>query len=274
MKVICLLLLFTILPTTIVHAKTIGQEFLGETIFYNMDFLFLDKVAVSVIKLQRGEKPGEYVAVFSGKTNGIVGWLTSHKEKIYISHLEEIDGGKKFRPKCFEKRNISGNKRYREIHNFDYDKKQWQITHYNENGLVLKESRPLPASTEFYDILSAFYNFRYGVYGEISKGREYLIPAFSAEKGLTQYSIKALTSAQQKKNKYQNSCPKEDILISVRLEKEVFDNEEGMVWVWLTPKLVPRKGIAADAIGYGDVCGYLDKINTGTADPALDQRLP
>ncbi|MBI5789785.1 MAG: DUF3108 domain-containing protein [Candidatus Schekmanbacteria bacterium] len=249
--------------------ESVGEHYLGETLTYNVGLLWFDKAFYCTINLQRGEKPGEYLATFWGKTQGFLGWLAQYRERLYLAYLEEVDGGKRLRTKLFERHSIKGNKFSREVHEFDYVQKKWRIREYDQDKLTFEEIRKLPSETgHFEDILSAFYNFRYQNYGVWEKGKSYTLPAYSLNKSLFPFHVSLLSQDRQERHhlKEDNDLPT-DYLAYVKVDKEIFTTEEGIMWVWLNSHHIPTRGIVEDAIGFGDIYGYIEKIHLDKANP-------
>ncbi len=256
-------------PQTAAAEVSIGKKFVGETLTYNIGIFWFGEAFYSVINLQPGAKPGEYVAVLWGKTQGFIGWLTSYRERLFVSYLEEIDGGRRFRTRYFETTKIKGSKKLRERHDFDYERKKWRIRVYHDDNLMESVEKDLPSAAGFEDILSAFYNLRFGVYGPLSKGKSYSISSFSRDKGVTPINVTLLSQAEQDKHRLheEGDLPR-DYLARVELDKELFSSRDGIVWVWLSPEIVPKKGIVEDAVGFGDIYGNIKEARLSQETPA------
>jgi hypothetical protein len=49
------------------------------------------------------------------------------------------------------------------------------------------------------------------------------------------------------------------LLLKVKIDKELFDTDNGIVYVWLDPQGRPAQVVVEDVIGLGDVRGTLQK---------------
>ena len=104
------------------------------------------------------------------KTRGFVGWLTGYRENHYVSYMEEVEGGRRLRPLQFERKVIKGNFIHQSIHWFDYQDKRIDYAMIRNHRVVTQGCYDIPEGIVYEYILSAFYNSRAGVFGEVKKG--------------------------------------------------------------------------------------------------------
>jgi hypothetical protein len=113
------------------------------------------------------------------------------------------------------------------------------------------------------DFLTASYNFRYGVYGEIDRGRKYTVPTFP-KKGPSNYEVGvASKEEEEKKRKSEKFKDGKEYFVKLFLDPEVTHSKEGIIEGWLSKELYPMEGTIKDVILFGDVRGTLIK-NTKT----------
>lgn len=237
----------------------IGEYFNGEEFTYDIGFWWFKKAAVGKIGIHR-QNDGIYEITLTAETMGFIGFVTSYRKDIYRTLVEEIDEGKRFRTKRFEKLTIIGDRKKNSYTEVDYDKGvyHWKIV---ESGKAEKQAtEPIPPSVLYDDPLTGFYNFRFGIYGQIAEGKEFSIPAFPAE-GISTMSVKIATN--EEKTKRFNPDPTGiDYLADVTTDKGLFGSRSGKVEIWFNKELIPVSAIAKDIILVGDVRGTLIEMTS------------
>jgi hypothetical protein len=242
---------------------SITQRFLGERLDYYLGFFLFSKAADCVIDFQGDEPSGRYVAKMWAKTRGFIGWLTSYRENRYISHMEKAKDGRRLRPILFEKRVTIGSTVKESFHWFDYPARRINYAIIHNKRLIKEDCYDIPEGIVYEDILSAFYNLRAGVYGEIQKGQHYIIPSIP-EKGIDRYTMEVLDDVRewQQRRKQGWKDNNNDFVLRVIVNREVFGTREGLIWIRMSKKnLIPLEGVAEDAIGLGDITGRLYKVS-------------
>ncbi|UCD72329.1 MAG: DUF3108 domain-containing protein, partial [Syntrophobacterales bacterium] len=156
--------------------KNIASDFQGEELRYRISFLWFRRAAVGRILFEKGEGNHDYRATLKGKTSGVIGWLTRYRRDIYTSYMELIDGGKRLRSIRFEEDVVIGRKVRKRIVLFDYRTGTLIKSRVNRKGIYKRSEENIPEGITYDDFLTAFYNFRWGVYGEIQRGKRYRIP--------------------------------------------------------------------------------------------------
>ena len=265
----------------------IGEYFNGEEFTYDIGFWWFKKAAVAKIGIHR-QNDGIYEITLAAETMGFIGFITSYRKDIYRTYAEEIDGGKRFRTKRFEKLTIIGDRKKNSYTEVDYDKGvyHWKIV---ESGKEEKQAtEPIPPSVLYDDPLTGFYNFRFGIYGHIEEGKEFSIPAFPAE-GISTMSVKIATNEEKTKrlNPVRSLPDKKlsasergilsteeasnevnpdptgiDYLADVTTDKGLFGSKTGKVEIWFNKELIPVAAIAKDIILVGDVRGILIEMTS------------
>jgi len=267
----------------------IGEYFNGEEFTYDIGFWWFKKAAVGKIGIHR-QNDGMYEITLTAETMGFVGFITSYRKDIYRTYAEEIDGGKRFRTKRFEKLTIIGDRKKNSYTEVDYDKGvyHWKIV---ESGKAEKQAtEPISSSVLYDDPLTGFYNFRFGVYGQIAEGKEFSIPAFPAE-GISAMSVKIATNEEKAKrlNPVRSLPDKKlhasdsdrgilsaeeasdgvnpdptviDYLADATTDKGLFGSRTGKVEIWFNKELIPVAAIAKDIILVGDVRGTLIEMTS------------
>lgn len=239
--------------------NTIGEFFAGEELNYEISFLFLKKAAVAKMLFKPAEQKGRYIALLKGETLGVVGWLTKYRTDTYRSVMEEIDGGKRLRSISFEENVKIGKKTRTYFHEFDYQKRKWSKQSSRRGVRRRSAEAPIPEGKTYDDFLCASYNFRYGVYGPVERGKTFVIPTFP-RKGSSSYEIKIATKAEEQRARAEDKVGSiAEYLIQLKLDPEITDSKTGIIEGWLTKDIYPVEGIIKDVILFGDVRGKLIK---------------
>jgi len=109
------------------------------------------------------------------------------------------------------------------------------------------------------DFLCASYNFRYGVYGRLERGKTFIIPTFP-RKGSSTYEITIATKEEEDRQRLAEKVDeKAALLLRVKLDPEITDSKTGLIEGWLSRENYPVEGIIRDVILFGDVYGKLVK---------------
>ena len=231
---------------------SIGERFSGEEFNYKVGFWIFDGVAVAKIKL---EKTGNlYIATLTARTTGAARWLHS-REDVYVATLEEVDGGKRFRTLVFEANSTIGGRVKRSLTVLDKNTgalkwTRWRKGVEKDNGSVV-----IRDGVYYDDPLAAFYNFRYGAYGEVEENKKFRIKTFPKARGQEVDIDMDIRSAPN------DGSEKEEIayLADARLDKDLFDSSSGLVKIFFDKELVPIKAVAKDIVLFGDVRGELTR---------------
>lgn len=218
---------------------------------YDIAFLWMKQIAEAELSLQQVDETDRWQASLEANTLGVAAWLTSDRVQSYASlmQLADEEGFTSLRHDSNIIKTKDGQKRIR-LKSYLFDHKQQKIIQkVNRNGRQ-KEDLVLPMPTaKPNDILTAFYNFRQGVYGPLIKGAKYRIPTYS-RKGTSEIIVEVLADQRRpRKPKF----PKPGLLLKVQIDKEVFDTDKGIVYVWLDELGRPAQIVVEDVIGMGDV---------------------
>jgi hypothetical protein len=173
--------------------------------------------------------------------------------------MEEIDGGGRLRSISFEEDVKIGSKRRRRTHFLDYQTRRWIRIRQRDDGSKTREETEIPPGMVYDDFVTATYNFRYGAYGEIERGKKYKVATFP-KKGATTYEVKvASKEEEEKKRKSEKSKEGKEFFLKLFLDAELTHSKEGLIEGWLSKELYPVEGKIKDVIFFGDVKGRLIK---------------
>jgi len=239
--------------------KSIGEFFKGEELHYEIGVWLFKKVALGKLSFKAMGEKGRYLATLQGETLGVFGWVARYRVDTYRSVMEEIEGGRLLRSLSFEEDVKIGSKLRRRTHFFDYQKRKWIRVRVGKDGIHVRTEEEIPTGMVYDDFLTASYNFRYGAYGEIERGRKYTVPTFP-KKGPSSYEVRvASKEEEEKKRKSEKFKDGKEYFVKLFLDPEVTHSKEGLIEGWLTKELYPLEGTIKDVILFGDVKGTLIK---------------
>ncbi|MBE9535902.1 MAG: DUF3108 domain-containing protein [Proteobacteria bacterium] len=228
------------------------SDFLDEKLEYEISFLWFKKAATGSASFSR-EGDG-YKAVLQAETRGFVGFVTGHRKHIYVSHMKFDPEKKKLRSYLFE-RFVTIRKREEKTLNWvDYKQRSFAWKDYKKGDLVDEGVEPIPKGVEYEDILSAYYNFRLGVFGPAERGRKFQVNTIP-EKGesVIGVNITSEEEAEQSRKLFGSGYDEDLMHIKVRVPRVIFRSKKGEVDVWVGGRMRPVKGIVRDYIGFGDI---------------------
>lgn len=228
----------------------------GESLVYDISFLWFDRLAEGRLSLDVGDRPGTYRAVLEARTLGVAAWLTGHRVQRYVS-IMEIGPNGRLQPLSFEFRLIRGKeaahtsvaRRYL----FDYARRQIRLQRTRNDVFESEELLPMAGTAPPSDILSSFYNIRAGLLGALKPGSRYAIPTFGRS-GKEEIRIELLNEEQWPDDPF---FPRHGLLGRAVVDDEIFDTRGGRVYVWLDDLGLPRRGMVENVIGIGSVRGKL-----------------
>ncbi len=241
------------------NRTSIGEFFKGEELQYEIGLWLFKKVAVGRISFEETGEKGRYLATLQGETLGVLGFVARYRVDTYRSIMEEIDGGRRLRSISFEEDVKIGSKRRRRTHFLDYQRRKWIRVRQKDDGSKTREETEIPPGMVYDDFVTATYNFRYGAYGEIGRGRMYKVPTFP-KKGATSYEVRvASEEEEEKKRKSEKSKEGKEYFLKLFLDAELTHSKEGLIEGWLSKEFYPVEGKIKDVIFFGDVKGTLIK---------------
>lgn len=244
------------------HQINIGKLFDGEELIYDIGFWLFKKAAIGKIGLKKKEDGG-YIAVLQAETLGVIGWVTRYRKDVYIAHMEEAEGGKRFITSVFDKTVTIGDTTKRTATYLDYKKRIMTWKKWKGDKLEEDKQEEIPPDNIYDDPLAAFYNFRFGTYGPIEEGREYRITTFPKKDVKTMY-LRIATKDEKDKRIHSNSDDV-DYLADIIIDKELFGSQTGNIEAFFTKELIPMGGIVKDLIFFGDVRGTLVEMTSKAA---------
>jgi hypothetical protein len=222
----------------------IGERFQGEVLKYDIGFWIFDRLGEGVATF-RSLGDGKYAAFHEGRTLGFIRWISRNRRDVYRSTMGTINNGRRLIPFRFEEDVIIGQKVRKRITVYDYAAKKVTI-----------ETQQV--GTIYDDPMTAFYNFRFGVYGKVEPGKEFIIRTVPREESRKTIRL-TVASKEEEERRRAAEVEKEgkDLLIKVHLDKELVGSLHGEVEVWFRKDIIPMTGVAKDVFFYGDIKGQL-----------------
>jgi hypothetical protein len=239
--------------------NSIGEFFKGEELHYEIGVWLFKRVALGKISFKEMGEKGRYLATLQGETLGVLGWVARYRVDTYRSIMEEVEGGRRLRSISFEEDVKIGNNLRRRTHFFDYQKRKWIKVRQRKDGVRVREEVEIPPGMVYDDFITASYNFRYGVYGEIERGKKYTVATFP-KKGPSSYEVRVASKEEEEKRKKSEQFKDgKEYFVKLFLDPEVTHSKEGLIEGWLSKELYPIEGMIKNVMLFGDVKGTLIK---------------
>jgi len=243
------------------EGNSIGEFFMGEELHYIIGVWLFKEVALGKISFKAMKEKGRYSSTLQGETLGVLGWVARYRTDTYRSVMEEMDGGRRLRSISFEEEVKIGSRLRRRTNLFDYQKRKWIQVRLRKDGTQGRTEEEIPPGMVYDDFITAAYNFRYGVYGEIERGRKYTVATFP-KKGPSSYEVRVASKEEEEKRKKSEKFKDgKEYLVKLFLDPEVTHSKEGLIEGWLSKELYPTEGTIKDVMFFGDVKGTLIKKN-------------
>lgn len=231
------------------------RRFAGETLTYDIDFLFFEQAATAQVRFY--EYKGKYFSTLSAETKGVVGFFTNYRKHHYKSSFDIVDQGRRVQTSKFERDVVNGKERERTVHFLDYASRTHFWFLFGGEGLKKRSRDPIPEGVIYDDILAVFYNFRNGVYGDLKKGQTYKIDTIPdlSMKSITTYIG---TEEEQEQFRIQEQRAKNnEMLLKATIPKDVFKTETGELVFWTSNHYIPLETTIKDYLLLGDLHGKL-----------------
>jgi len=250
-------------PASPDRRRSIAEFFKGEELEYEVGAWIFKRVALGKLSFKEMGEKGRYLSTLQGETLGILGWVARYRVDTYRSIMEEVEGGRRLRSVSFEEDVKVGNKLRRRTHFFDYQKRKWVRVRQRKDGTKVREETEIPPGMVYDDFLTASYNFRYGVYGGIERGKKYTVATFP-KKGPSSYEVSvASKEEEEKRKKSEKFRDGKEYFVKLFLDPEITHSKEGLIEGWLSKEFYPTEGTIKDVMVFGDVKGRLIKNNRG-----------
>ncbi|MBI4388710.1 MAG: DUF3108 domain-containing protein [Nitrospinae bacterium] len=241
------------------------RRFDGETLHYDISFLWFDKAATAAVSFYKLD--GQYQALLVAETKGFVGWFTSYRKHVYKSTFDIVDNGERIRSNKFEREVVIGDDVEKTTHSLDYAERKHGWRAFKNGALTDQGTEDIPPDVYFDDILAAFYNFRNSAYGKLAKGATFKINTIP-EKGVKEISIFIKTEKEEETVRVQQIRKKtEELLLRVIIPKEIFKTKTGELLFWSSKNYIPLETTVVDYVLLGDLHARFVKRTASKSAP-------
>jgi len=228
--------------------------FLQREFAFNISFLWFDQLAEAHFRLLPTDQSGTFRAVLEARTLGLAAWLTRDRLQRYEAVMRR-DADGIFHSQSYSSTIYkgSGKERYgrTKVYSYDYDRRQIDVTIERDGVVTPDDTLPMADGEQPCDVLTAFFNFYTGVYGDLVPGEVLQIPTFS-KNGEAQIEVSLVDAAERPRG-----FPDRGKLCRIMVDQEVFDTGGGYVYVWFDPAGMPGQGMVENVLGMGNVRGVL-----------------
>ncbi len=256
LTVVCLTLL--LLPVT---AQTVlGEQqhpvyqLLGERFHYDITFLWFDHIGEGSLRLDAGVVPGTFLVTMEARTLGAAAFFTRNRMEVYQT-LMEIGPDRLLRPLWHRTRKFKGVAQQRKemttLSVFDYQRGTISYHKTKNQKIYPDEKFVIGKSSPQFDILTALYNLRLGLYGPLTQKR-IVVPMFD-HKGPQEIVIEPQPVETTAGHFFRSG----DRLFRVLLDPEVFGTSSREILASFDRQLRPNRGLVKGVIGLGDLHGEL-----------------
>src|SRR3972149_7826224 len=184
LKTIISLFLLIFCFTNAVYAIDLPEE----SLYYDIGFLWFKKAAEGKITFKKNNNDSNYTAVLEAETLGFIGFITSYRKYIYISHLKYDENLNRLISTKFERIEIVGNKIWQSATLIDYEsnKINWKSSFMQK---LLKETVEEMPSAPFLGEIRTTISFAASVPPSgAAAGKDYIVKGIP-DKGIVNYSI-------------------------------------------------------------------------------------
>lgn len=233
--------------------EPIAKRFNGEVLRYEIGFWFFFPVGGGVADF-RSLGQGRYLVYHEGQAYGFIGWLTRHRKEIYRSVMRTINEGTRLIPIRYEENTVRGDWYLKKTTHYDYSAKK-VIVETDKKGDKKREEFEIPAGTLYDDPVTAFYNFRSGVYGPVEPGKEFILRTLPTKgEEIIRLQVASKEEADTRRAAEEDKREK-DFFVRIILNREMWGRKKGELEIWFNRELLPTSGIVKDLPLLGDVRG-------------------
>jgi hypothetical protein len=201
----------------------------------------------------------KFLIIHEGQAQGLAGWLTSYRKEVHRAWMGAIDQGSRFIPLRLEEESIIGDWVRKKTTLYDYSTGKI-FMEIKKEGEINREVVEIPQGIVYENPITAFYNFRHGVYGKVEPGREFVIRTVPGKgKGIFRITVASEKEAALRRE----SDPQKkgrDLLVRIHLEQEFLGSPQGEIEVWFDKELNPVSGMIKKVRFFGDIKGRITQL--------------
>lgn len=247
-----------------------------ETFIYDIQVFVFPNAAQGTLRIRRVSR-NHYRAELMAETTGIVGLVTLYRKNHYISDIEYVPEKGRFFSRHYTKLVYRGPNLDKTSITINHEKRVVNWEFYSNGELEGRGTEPIPKDVNYEDLLSAFFNFRNGVYGPLERGRQMTVitlPDFESkvrngnnpkkDEPYQKFLIRIVDAKTEATYRARyNRLGEKGLLALVKVPKNLFGQETGEIRIWFDEDIIPVSATVEDAIYFGDVQGELRQFNVG-----------
>jgi len=244
--------------------KQIGERFGGEDIQYEVGFWIFPAVGKGLAHFYDLGRE-KFLITHEGQAQGLAGWLTSYRKEVHRAWMEAINQGTRFIPLRMEEESIIGDWVRKKTTLYDYSARKI-FMEIRKEGETNREVVEIPQGVYYENPITAFYNFRYGVYGKVEPGREFIIRTVPGKgKGIFRITVASAKDAALRRDSDPQKKGKE-LLVRIHLEQEFLGSPRGEIEAWFDRELNPVSGMIKKVRFFGDIKGRITRLAYRSSD--------
>lgn len=230
-------------------------KFVGESFKFNVGFWIFNKIGTVV--LQTISDGSNLVVTIDGSTTGMIDGIL-HRHNVYKTTMTLDKDINRLRPLSTYEKKVKGDKERVKVTDYDYVNNIRKFTIWKD-GKLRREREVKLGSKISVDGISAFYNLRGEMYGEIKDGAEFNIStAYKDRSADSTINVRTPVNS-DKLYKRKGSNFTASFAAEISVDPEVFDSKDGKVVILFTDDLLPIGFIAKNVLGFGDLYGNLEE---------------
>jgi hypothetical protein len=242
--------------------RQIGERFGGEDVQYEAGFWIFPAVGTGRAHFyDLGNS--RFLLTHEGQAQGLAGWLTRNRKEIHRAWMGTVEQGGRLIPLRLEEESVIGDWVRQKTTLYDYSARKI-LTETRKDGEVSRESWEIPPGVYYDNPLTAYYNFRYGAYGKVAPGGEFVIRTIP-RKG--QGTFRVVVAPEKEAARLRENEPQKkgkDLLVRIFLEQEFLGSPKGEIEVWFDKELNPVSGMVRKVKFIGDIEGRISHFGYQT----------
>lgn len=235
--------------------NNIITKFSGESFKYSIGFWIFKRMGTAT--LQCIKEQDNVTVTIDAYTTGMIDKIL-HRHNTYKTTMVVDNNTKMLKPMVSYEKKIKGEKERIKITNYDYvnDLRNFKLL---KNGTIHRENEVKLDKNISDDAISAFYNLRNEIYGEVKDGADFNIRTMYRDRTTDSNVSVRLPEKSDKLSRWNDVAMKASFAVDITMDPEIFDSEEGRLVILFSGDLQPVGFIAKDVMGFGDLYGVLDE---------------
>jgi len=238
--------------------KQIGERFGGEEVQYEAGFWIFPAVGRGTAHFY-DLGSSQFLLKHEGQAQGLSGWLTRHRREIHRAWMGTIEQGSRLIPLRLEEESVVGDSVREKTTLYDYSARKIFMETIRDGERSRKEVE-IPPGVYYDNPLTAYYNFRYGVYGKVAPGGEFIIRTVP-RKGPSHFRV--VVASEKEAGRLREEDPEKkgkDLLVRILLDQEFLGSPKGEIEVWFDRELNPVSAMVRKVRFLGDIHGRITQF--------------